>query len=63
MRNSTNYVHGRINFRWILFSLLVWLIVGGRAAFAQDGFFVPLTASQARLAAPGLDAISTESTS
>jgi hypothetical protein len=33
------------------------MLVSAGAAFAQDGFFVPLSSAQARIAAPGLDAI------
>lgn len=45
------------NRRRSLFTLLVWLLAGAGVAFAQDGFFVPLTSAQARLAAPGLEGI------
>ncbi len=51
------YSLDRRNRRWSLFTLLIWLLAGVGAAFAQNGFFVPVTSAQARLAAPDLEAI------
>ncbi|MBC7569110.1 MAG: hypothetical protein H7319_05175, partial [Spirosoma sp.] len=57
MLDSTHHFCDWRNRRWYLLTLLAWLLAGGGAAFAQDGFFVPMNSVQARLAAPGLDAI------
>lgn len=53
MSNFTDYLHDQRNRRWGLFTLLVCLLAGAGAAFAQgqESFFEPISGAQGRLAA------------
>ena len=53
MLNSTAYCRDQSNCRWVLFTLIVFLMVGRHAAFAQtpESFFQPVSTAQGRLAA------------